>query len=167
MKKLAVIACISALGTTAQADSAVTACLTPARDIAQVTDALEASGWALQNLKTLDAHTIDHLAWMRVVTFLESGDGGETVQTIFELQRKAVLGYARKIDLATSKTRVLSNDGNTAFISWRISPMGPYELDCAFTGSTTEQSDNIRITELDEADLTITETALGYSEGDL
>jgi hypothetical protein len=167
MNKLAVIACISALGSTAQADSAVTACLTPARDISQVTEALESQGWAIQNLKTLDAQTIDHLAWMRVVKFLKTGDGGESIATIFDLQRKSVQGYARKIDLATSKTRVLSNDGNTAFISWRISPMGPYELDCSFTGAATDPTDKIRVTDLPEAGLSVTETSLGYFEEDL
>jgi hypothetical protein len=167
MKRLAVIACISALGSTAQADSAVTACLMPAGDIEQVTDALETTGWSIQNLKTLDAQTIDHLAWMRVVQFLKTGDGGETVQTIFGIQRKAVQGLARKVDLATSKTRVMTNDGNTAFISWRISPMGPYELDCAFTGTAPETAQNIRVTELAEAGLTVTETSLGYTAGDL
>lgn len=167
MRVLAVIASVCTLGTTAQADSAVTACLTPAAGIEQVTDALEASGWAVQNLKTLDAKTLDHLAWMRVVQFLKTGDGGESLQTIFDIQRKAVTGLGRKVDLSTSKTRVMSNDGNTAFISWRISPMGPYELDCAFTGTAPETAQNIRVTELAEAGLTVTETSFGYNAGDL
>lgn len=167
MKGLAVIASVCTLGTTAQADSAVTACLTPAADIEQVTKSLELAGWSVQNIKTLDAQTLDHLAWIRVARFLQSGDGGESLATLYDIQRKAVTGLGRKVDLSTSKTRVLSNDGNTAFVSWRISPMGPYELDCAFTGAAPDETDNIRVTVLDEAEVVVTETALGYTAGDL
>lgn len=112
-------------------------CFNDAPQIETITDAMSARGWQQADLTKLDDRTIDHIAWTRMRLYLAGDQGGESIKNLLEIQRKTARGLHRKLDLETSKTRVMTRVQNglqeTAVILWLVPAIGVSSVTCQFT----------------------------------
>ncbi|MEP5762789.1 MAG: hypothetical protein ABJ327_26410 [Litoreibacter sp.] len=145
-------------------------CQMPAAQIEIITNALAQEGWSVQDLSALGPTTIDHLAWMRAADYLTGDSAGEKIEDIVELQRKTVLGLARKLDLNTSHTRVMTlskdNDQKTVLINWQKPLVGPLEVRCTFSSfdmTVPSSAENAPVARRDPNENGVTMTHLNSS----
>lgn len=117
-------------------------CLTEAAEVEVITDGLQQAGWTLRDIKTLDEVTLSHLAWLRVASYLTTDTGGVTLPELLKLQLKTVKGIARKLDLPTGKTRVLTREHDatqdTVLVLWQKPLVAKPNITCQFVQTTTD-----------------------------
>lgn len=120
-------------------DTLVNACLMPAYDMEDVTARLSDESWAPIPAGEPETAVIEQLIWPQTVYYFTSDTGGETLNSVLDLQRKTVRGFVRKKDLPQSKTKILTRDvsGNqeTVLVSWRQSVPETIQIDCRFAVS--------------------------------
>ena len=141
MKRLAAIACmctaLAAPSLAAQQLIDAEDCFKDAPQIETITNAMTDRGWQQADLASLDERTVEHIAWTRMRLYLGGDQGGESVENLLDIQRKTARGLHRKLDLDTSKTRVMTRVQNglqeTALILWLAPVVGVTSVTCQFT----------------------------------
>ena len=93
------------------------AACTGAADIDRAVGELQALGWSLSE-RASDA-MIEDLAWINAAVYFAGDTGGETLERVMELQRKAAANLVRREDIPNSKHRFLTRDGETLVLYWR------------------------------------------------
>ncbi|MCM2563450.1 hypothetical protein M8756_15020 [Lutimaribacter sp. EGI FJ00015] len=86
-------------------------------DIDRAERDLQALGWSTVNDPN-DA-LIEDIAWINAAVYFAGDTGGETLERVMELQRKAAANLVRRKDLPRSRHRFLTRDGETLVLFWR------------------------------------------------
>lgn len=119
-------------------------CLVPAFDIEDTTTRLSDEGWAQVPAGDLEAAVIEQLIWPQTVHYFTSDTGGESLNSVLELQRKTVRGFVRKKDIPQSKTRIMTRQVagglEMVLVSWRQVIPQTIQIDCRFAVSAATLS---------------------------
>ena len=107
--RTALVAVAAAALLAAPAAAQIDAC-EGAQPFADTVAMLEAEGWSVHpsGVPLPDA-AAERLAWALALTYLAGDRGGETPEAIVALQRRAVPGLARKVDVGDGRARVLTS----------------------------------------------------------
>lgn len=97
---------------TASADTASVCSGTTA--FSETLAALQSDGWTLTTEAPDDR---DLLAWTLMIPYVNGDRGGETTETLLDLQRLTVPGLFAKRDTDTTKARVLLRDGGALTVT--------------------------------------------------
>ncbi|GFE63253.1 hypothetical protein [Litoreibacter roseus] len=104
-------------------DATIAACHTKAAAVEDAVAALSGEGWAVVDERPLPEIVAEQLVWPQLVFYFTGDTGGETLQAILDLQRKTVAGFARKVDIDQSKTRILTrtteDQPETLLLAWQ------------------------------------------------
>lgn len=114
-------------------------CLLPATDIDGVVTRLQADAWTVTS-PVPDA-SVEMLVWPLIAGYFASDSGGETLQTIHELQQKTMRAYTQKQDIPASKSRVLTRDTDAVHVLWRKTMTGGTEIECRFAVDAPRMQD--------------------------
>lgn len=111
------------------------ACHAPAKDISQTTVALAGQGWVLVEGDPAP-EIVELLIWPQIAFYATGDTGGEAMSSLAALQRKTVAGFAKKVDIPTSKTRIMHRqigaDREAVLVFWLQDTPTETQIICRF-----------------------------------
>ncbi|MEM7644458.1 MAG: hypothetical protein AAF366_18325 [Pseudomonadota bacterium] len=122
---------------------------------------LEADGWQVQPRDAqLTEAQIDALAWtLMAMRFIGGDTGGQTTETLLDLQRNAAPGLLVRVDTDTTRARVLLDGDDALTVTQTRTIPGRVERVChlASTGPAPDGVEPIDTTGFDGAPATLAE----------
>ena len=89
----------------AQVPDVLTTCLNPSDTVERTVETLTSQGWAVATHP--DQETLTAIAWTSVPMYMVGDSGGASLSEVLAIKLKTAKGLARKVDLPSSKTRIL------------------------------------------------------------
>ncbi|MCP5086221.1 MAG: hypothetical protein GY952_05380 [Rhodobacteraceae bacterium] len=116
-------------------------CLEPSGSIEKILDWLEWEGW--QVVSNPNQTSMIQLAWAGMPRYFSGDSGGATLESVFEIKKKAAAGLLRKKQLPTNQTRIMVRDPDgvhqeTLIVMWRQPTPTKTEVQCI--GALVDQS---------------------------